>query len=172
MKICIEESTYEGTPIEILTQLRAQCHLVSKEGTSQRQHTAKRKQAVCCLLRHQGMTTKRIGKSALKRMFKSQELCYSIGEAGRRFLRQLTSIFSTEANGRNISHKHGFKNGWRNISKEELSANMYCIREINLIGMRFLCLPDDYGLCNQFAEVVHGELGKNLLENELHLFFV
>ena len=23
MKICIEESTYEGTPIEILTQLRA-----------------------------------------------------------------------------------------------------------------------------------------------------
>ena len=52
MKICIEESTYEGTPIEILTQLRAQCHLVSKEGTSQRQHTAKRKQAVCCLLRH------------------------------------------------------------------------------------------------------------------------
>ena len=37
--------------------------------------------------------------------------------------------------------KHGFKNGWRDISKEELSANMYCIREINLIGMRFLCLP-------------------------------
>lgn len=87
------------------------------------------------------MTTKRIGKSALKRMFKSQELCYSIGEAGRRFLRKLTSIFSTGANGRNISHKHGFKNGWRDISKEELSANMYCIREINLIGMRFLCLP-------------------------------
>ena len=49
---------------------------------------------------------------------------------------------------------------------------MYCIREINLIGMRFLCLPDDYGLCNQFAEVVHGELGKNLLEDELHLFCV
>ena len=47
---------------------------------------------------------------------------------------------------------------------------MYCIREINLIVMRFLCLPDDYGLCNQFAEVVHGELGKNLLENELHFF--
>ena len=68
--------------------------------------------------------------------------------------------------------KHGFKNGWRDISKEELSANMYCIREINLIGMRFLCLLDDYGLCNQFAEVVHGELGKNLLENELHLFCV
>ena len=65
----------------------SQCHLVSKEGTSQRQHTAKPKQAVCCFLRHQGMTTKRIGKSALKRMFKSQELCYSIGEAGRRFLR-------------------------------------------------------------------------------------
>ena len=64
-----------------------QCHLVSKKGTSQRQHTAKRKQAVCCFLRHQGITTKRIGKSALKRMFKSQELCYSIGEAGRRFLR-------------------------------------------------------------------------------------
>ena len=116
----------------------AQCHLVSKEGTSQRQHAAKRKQAACCFLRHQGMTTKRIGKSALKRMFKSQELCYSIGEAGRRFLRQLTSIFSTGANGRNISHKHGFKNGWRDISKEELSANMYCIREINLISEKSL----------------------------------
>ena len=31
---------------------KGQCHLVSKEGTSQRQHTAKRKQAVCCFLRH------------------------------------------------------------------------------------------------------------------------
>lgn len=31
--------------------------------------------------------------------------------------------------------KHGFKNGWRDISKEELSANMYCIREINLTAI-------------------------------------
>ena len=34
--------------------------------------------------------------------------------------------------------KHGFKNGWRDISKEELSANMYCIREINLISEKSL----------------------------------
>ena len=37
---------------EKLLPANAQCHLVSKEGTSQRQHTAKRKQAVCCFLRH------------------------------------------------------------------------------------------------------------------------
>jgi len=40
---------------EILKKAAAaieQCHLVSKEGTSQRQHAAKRKQAVCCFLRH------------------------------------------------------------------------------------------------------------------------
>ena len=48
---------------------------------------SKAKASCVLFLRHQGMTTKRIGKSALKRMFKSQELCYSIGEAGRRFLR-------------------------------------------------------------------------------------
>ena len=37
---------------EKLLPANAQCHLVSKEGSSQRQHTAKRKQAVCCFLRH------------------------------------------------------------------------------------------------------------------------
>ena len=34
--------------LENLSPPIGQCHLVSKEGTSQRQHTAKRKQAVCC----------------------------------------------------------------------------------------------------------------------------
>ena len=49
---------------------------------------------------------------------------------------------------------------------------MYCIREIDLIGIFPLCLLDDYGLGNQLAEVVHGKLCKDFPENELHLFCV
>ena len=41
-----------------------------------------------------------------------------------------------------------------------MPANMYSIRKIDLIGIFFLCLMDDYGLGDQFAEVVHGKLGK------------
>ena len=82
-------------------------------------------------------------------------LCYSIGEADRRFLCLLTSIFSAGANGRNIFHKHSFNNWWRDILPEKIKTNMYSVRKVHLIGIFFLFLLNDYGLGNQFTEVVH-----------------
>ena len=53
LNICDRLSFWDGIKNAVVVFGHcAQCHLVSKEGTSQRQHTAKRKQAVCCLLRH------------------------------------------------------------------------------------------------------------------------
>ena len=68
--------------------------------------------------------------------------------------------------------KQGFNEGWRDIPKEELSANMYGSREIDLINVFSVFLLNDYGLCNHFIEVVHGETGKDFLADELHLFCV
>ena len=49
---------------------------------------------------------------------------------------------------------------------------MYSGREIDLIGVFSVFLLNDYGLGNQFIEVVHGKAGKDFLVNELHLFCV
>ena len=68
--------------------------------------------------------------------------------------------------------KQGFNEGWRDNSKEELSANMYSSGEIDLIGIFFAVLLNDYGLGNRFIEVVHSETGKDFLVDELHLFRV
>jgi len=48
---------------------------------------------------------------------------------------------------------------------------MDSIGKCDLIGI-FSVLVNDYGLGNHFTEVVHGKLGKDFLENELHLFCV
>ena len=118
------------------------------------------------------MPTKRIRKSAKKSLFKARKLCYPICEAESSLLGWLTSIFSAGANGRNVLHKQGFNIRWRDIPQEEFETNMYCVGEIYLIGMFSLPLLNDYGLGNQFAEVVHGEFCKDFLVNELHLFCV
>lgn len=68
--------------------------------------------------------------------------------------------------------KQGFHPRWREITQEELSANMYGGREIDLVGIFSIFLLNDYGLGNQFIEVVHGKSGKDFLVNELHLFCV
>ena len=57
--------------------------------------------------------------------------------------------------------KQGFHPRWREITQEELSANMYGGREIDLVGIFSVFLLDDYGLGNQFIEVVHGKTGKD-----------
>ena len=49
---------------------------------------------------------------------------------------------------------------------------MYSSGEIDLIGMFSAILLNDYGLGNQFIEVVHSEAGKDFLVDELHLFRV
>ena len=68
--------------------------------------------------------------------------------------------------------KQGFNEGWRDIPEKELSANMYSSGEIDLIGKFSAILLNDYGLGNQFIEVVHGKTGKDFLVDELHLFRV
>lgn len=47
---------------------------------------------------------------------------------------------------------------------------MYESREIDLNGMFSLLLLNDYERGNQFGKVVHGQLGKDLLENKLRFF--
>src|SRR5699024_8033672 len=73
---------------------------------------------------------------------------------------------------RNVLHKQGLNTGWSDFTQEEFKTNMYCVREIYFISIFPLLLLNDYGLGNQFAEVVHGEFCKDLLVNELHLFCV
>lgn len=85
---------------------------------------------------------------------------------------EVTSIFSTGANGRDILHKHGFKNGWRDCAKKELQTNVYCVGEIYLICVFSLFLLNDYGSGNLFTKVVHSKLCKDFLVHELHLFCV
>ena len=68
--------------------------------------------------------------------------------------------------------KQGFNERWRDIPEKELPTNMYSNGEIDLIGKFSAILLNNYGLSNQFIEVVHGETGKNFLVDELHLFRV
>ena len=103
-------------------------------------------------------------------LFKSKSLCYSISEAERRFLCWLAHIFSAGSDRRNISHKQGFNIGWSDFTQEEFKTNMYCVGEIYFIVVFPPPLLNDYGLGNQFAEVVHGQFCKDFLVDELHLF--
>jgi len=107
-----------------------------------------------------------------KRLFKARKLRNSIGETESGLSGRLISIFSTRANGRNILHKQGFNIRWRDNPPEGLETNVYGVREVYFVGMLSLPLVNDYGLCDHFAEVVHGEFCKDFLENELHLFCV
>ena len=118
-----------------------------------------------------GMANKQT-ESAKKSLCKKQKLCYSIEEAKRLLSLELTRPTPTGANGRNMLRKQGFHPRWREITQEELSANMYSGREIDLVGIFSVFLLNDYGLGNQFIEVVHGKAGKDFLVNELHLFCV
>ena len=47
---------------------------------------------------------------------------------------------------------------------------MYGSREIDLNGMFSLLLLNDYVRGDQHGKVIHSQLGKDLLENELRLF--
>ena len=107
-----------------------------------------------------------------KTLCKEKKLCYPIQEAKGLFRLELTRPTPTRANGRNMLRKQGFNPRWREITQEELSANVYGGREIDLVGIFSAFLVNDYGLGNQFIEVVHGKAGKDFLVNELHLFCV
>ena len=59
---------------------------------------------------------------------------------------------------------------WRHSAPEELSANMYSCGKVCLVNILSAFFLNDYVRGNQFTEVVHGESGKDLLGNVLHLF--
>ena len=58
------------------------------------------------------------------------------------------------------------------FSKKELAANKYSVGKRNRINVFSFPLVDDYGLGNQFTEVVHDELSEDFLEDKIHLFCV
>ena len=59
---------------------------------------------------------------------------------------------------------------WRHSPPEELSANMYGCGKVCLVNILSAFFLNDYVRGNQFTEVVHGESGKDLLGDVLHLF--
>lgn len=49
------------------------------------------------------------------------------------------------------------------FSKKELAANKYSVGKRNRINVFSFPLVDDYGLGNQFTEVVHNEFSEDFL---------
>lgn len=88
------------------------------------------------------------------------------------FILELTRGTSTGTNGRNKLREQGFHTRRSEITKEEFSANMYSSRKIDLVSIFSVFLMNDYGLGNQFIEIVHGKASKDFLLNELRLFCV
>ena len=77
---------------------------------------------------------------------------------------------SSGANRRDEPHKQGFNSRWTDFTSEELHADMYSIGERDLVRVFSFSLSDGYGLGNHLTEVVHGELCKDFLVDEVHLF--
>ena len=69
-----------------------------------------------------------------------------------------------------MPQEQGFNQRRREFAKKELSANMYGRRKVDHIGIFSAFLLNDYGLGNQFIEVVHSEAGKDFLVDKLRLF--
>ena len=111
-----------------------------------------------------------MGKSAEKRLYKTKGLCYSIDEADSVLDRRFSGTASAGANGRNMSANESFNNRWRNITKKELSADMYGDGEVGFVSMLCVDFGDDHGRGDQFGKVVHDQSGKDLLAYVLHLF--
>ena len=105
-----------------------------------------------------------------KRLYKTKGLCYSIEEADSVLDRRFSGTASAGANGRNMSANESFNNGWRDITKKELSADMYGDREVGFVSMLCVGFGEDHGRGDQFGKVVHDQSGKDLLVDELHLF--
>lgn len=85
---------------------------------------------------------------------------------------EFTRGTSTGTNGRNKLREQGFHTRRSEITKEEFSANMYSGRKIDLVRIFSAFLLNDYGLGDQFIEIVHGKTGEDFLLNKLRLFCV
>ena len=54
-----------------------------------------------------------------------------------------------------MSANESFNSRWRNITKKELSADMYGDREVGFVSMLCVDFGDDHGRGDQFGKVVH-----------------
>ena len=117
-----------------------------------------------------GMTSKRIAKIRLKRLFKQALLCYPIEEAVELDVFCSAWCTSSRPDWYNMRFNQVFDFRWSYVSLEELSANMYSSGKVCLVNILSALFLNDYVRGNQFTEVVHGKSGKNLLGNVLHLF--
>lgn len=84
--------------------------------------------------------------------------------------RQLTRRGSAWSDRRNQAGKEGFKIGWRHIPKEELSANVYSGRKVDLVGVLSANHRNHRARGDELGEVVHDKAGKNFLKDVLHFF--
>ena len=116
--------------------------------------------------------TNRQTESAKKRVFKSWELCYSIGEAHKTPCRRRSRKAPIWADGRKVPRDESFKNGWRYIPSKELPASVYSGRKIDLVFEFSAGVTNGYVRRDQFAKVVHDEPGEDFLPNVLHFFSV
>ncbi len=119
-----------------------------------------------------GMTKEQTEVCRKKVVFKTKELCYSVDETHRASWRKPTRTASAWANRGNSLGNESFGLGWRHISKEDLTANMYGSREVGFVDILVAALLNDYMRGNQFREIVHNEPGEDFLKNVLHLFCV
>ena len=101
-----------------------------------------------------GMTSKRIVESA-KKLFKREELCYSVVEASEADTVCFPGFVVTGANGRKELKDQGFNLRWRYIATNELLADMYSGGEVGLVSVFSVCIADDYMGSNQFRKIVH-----------------
>ena len=62
---------------------------------------------------------------------------------------------SAVANRDEVLANQGFNMGWRNVSLEKLSANMYNSRKACLLNILSVFILDDCVCGNQFTKVVH-----------------
>ena len=86
------------------------------------------------------------------------------------FILEFARRTSTGANGRNELCEQGFNTRRSEITKEEFSADVYSGGKVDLVRVFSVFLLNDYGLGNQFIEIVHGKTGEDFLLNELRLF--
>lgn len=97
-------------------------------------------------------------ENPLKRLFKSESLCYSVSEADRRFLRELTRVRSSRANRRDEPHKQDFNSRWTDFASEELQTDMYGIGERNL---------EAFMSTDTYTELVNGVVDPRNILNDL-----
>ena len=76
-------------------------------------------------------------RESKKSAWKTDQESYSVREADRRFLRELTRVRSSRSKRKDKSHKQGFDSRWTDFTSDELHTNVYSIGGRDLAGVYF-----------------------------------